>query len=50
MGTLTVFECLVSIINPRFSSCFKEEVVRYKHQAGISLWTCSCSCCSEGIS
>jgi len=29
MGTLTVFECLVSIINPSFSSCFKGEAVRY---------------------
>jgi hypothetical protein len=32
-----VFECLVSIINPGFSSCFNGEVVRYKHKAGISL-------------
>jgi len=37
MGTMTVFECLVSIINPGFSSCFKGEIVRYKNQAGISL-------------
>jgi len=29
MGTLTVFECPVSIINPGFSSRFKGQVVRY---------------------
>jgi hypothetical protein len=29
LGTLTKFECLVSIINPGFSSCFKGEAVRY---------------------